>query len=215
MINLLYLLSVVPAEDWYRNWPASRTLMMRRTSKKIKKAMDKIRPPVNIRFINNFKELSPDLYLIYRIKKLELLACSMSGENKDRLVILLGQCPALVCLKIIGNYNFGSTLTERLVQVLLQCPLLEHLDFSGNSIGDIGAMSLAGVLGRFSSLKHLNLKWNQIGSIGIKSLTGVLEQCTALTHLDLNNNSIRLDGLKLLLQQCPSLKLGGNRITRL
>jgi len=60
MINLLYLLSVIPVDDWYRNWPASRTFMLSRTSKKIKKAMDKIRPPVNIRFIKYFKEFLPD-----------------------------------------------------------------------------------------------------------------------------------------------------------
>jgi Leucine-rich repeat (LRR) protein len=204
MINLLYLLSVVPAEDWYRNWPASRTFMMRRTSKELKKAMDKIHPPVNIRFIKVFKELSPDWYLIYRIRKLELLACSMSGENKNKLVRLLGQCPALVKLKIVGNYNFGSVVTKSIEQVLPQCPLLKHLNLSGNTIEDAGAESLARILGLFPLLKHLDLSWNNIGSKGVESLAGVLGQCTALTHLDLNNNNIGLDGVKVLLQ-CDTL----------
>jgi Ran GTPase-activating protein (RanGAP) involved in mRNA processing and transport len=196
MINLLDLLSIIPVDDWYRNWPASRTFMLRRTSKEFKKAMDKIRPPVNIRFIKHFRELPPDWYCIYRIKKLEILACSMSGENKNMLIRLLGQCPELIHLKIVSNYNFSQTVTNMLVQVLLQCPKLEHLNLSGNSIGDIGTASLAGVIGRFASLKHLDLSWNNIGPDGVESLVKILVQCTTLTHLDVNNNNIGLYGVK-------------------
>jgi Ran GTPase-activating protein (RanGAP) involved in mRNA processing and transport len=221
MINLLYLLSVVPEDDWYRNLPASRTFMLRRTSKEVKKAMDKIRPPVNICFIKYFREFSLDWYIIYRIQKLELLACSMLGENKNMLIRLLGQCPELVHLKIVGNYNFGSIVTKSIVQVLSQCPKLEYLNLSGNSIGDIGAESLAGVLGLFKSLTYLDLSWNNIGPDGVKSFIKVLVQCTTLIHLDLNNNNMKPYGLKnfvKVLLQCPSLnhiKLNGNIITRL
>jgi len=221
MINLLLLLSVIPADDWYRNLPASRTFMLRRTSKEFKKAMDKIRPPVNIRFIKDFRELSPDWHCIYRIKKLEILACSMSGENKNMLIKLLGQCPELVHLKIVGNNNFGSAVAKDIIQVLPQCPKLEHLDLSGDNIEDIGTESLAGVIGRFLSLKHLDLSWNNIGPDGVESLVKILVQCTTLTHLDINNNNIGLYGLENLVKvipQCPSLKhieLYGNRATRL
>jgi Ran GTPase-activating protein (RanGAP) involved in mRNA processing and transport len=220
MINLLLLLSIIPADDWYRNWPASRTFMLRRTSKEVKKAMDKIRPPVNIRFIKYFKEFSPDWYCLYRIQKLELLACSMLGENKNMLIRLLEQCPELVYLKIVGNYNFGSVVTKSIVQVLSQCTKLEHLNLSGNSIGNIGAESLSKILGRFSLLKHLDLSWNNIGPDGVESLVKILVQCTTLIHLDLNNNNIGLYGLENLVKvipQCPSLKhieLYGNRVTR-
>ncbi len=220
MINLLLLLSVIPEDDWYRNLPASRTFMLRRTSKEVKKAMDKIRPPVNIRFIKYFKEFSPDWYCLYRIQKLELLACSMLGENKNMLIRLLGQCPELVHLKIVGNYNFGSTVTKSIVQVLSHCTKLEYLNLSGNSIGDIGAESLARVIGLFKTLTYLDLSWNNIGPDGIKSLVKVLVQCTSLIHLDLNNNNMKPYGLKnfvKVLLQSPSLKnieLNGNRITR-
>jgi Leucine-rich repeat (LRR) protein len=214
MINLLLLLYIVPIDDWYRNWPASRTFMLRRTSKEVKKAMDKIRPPVNIRFIKHFRELSPDCYSIYRIKKLELLACSMSGENKNILIRLLRQCPELVHLKIVGNYNFDSVVTKSIVQVLLHCPKLEHLNLSGNSIGDIGAESLVGVLRRYPSLKYINLSWNQIGPDGVKSLVKVLVQCTALTRLNLNNNNIGPYSLENLVKVLPlkNIELDSNRI---
>lgn len=195
MINLLDLLSIIPEEDWYRNWPASRTFMLRSTSKKIQKEMDKIRPPVNIRFIKHFRELSPDWYCIYRIKKLEILACSMSGKNKNMLIRLIGQCPALVHLKIVSNSNFSQTVTNMLVQVLLKCPKLEHLNLSGNSIGDNGAVSLAGVIGRLASLKYIDLSWNNIGPDGVNSLVKALVQNTELTSLYINNN-IRPDGVK-------------------
>jgi hypothetical protein len=221
MINLLLLLSVIPADDWYNNWPASRTFMLWRTSKKVQKEMRNIRPSVNIRFIKDFRELSPDWHCIYRIKKLEILACSMSGENKNMLIRLLGQCPELVHLKIVGNNNFGSAVAKDIIQVLPQCPKLEHLDLSGDNIEDIGTESLAGVIGRFLSLKHLDLSWNNIGSDGVDSLVKILVQCTTLTHFDVNNNNIGPYGLEKLvkvLPQCPSLKhieLHGNRNTRL
>lgn len=216
MINLPYLLFTIPPEDWYRNFPASRSFIMRITSKELYKAMDIIRPPVNIRFISDFIDLSPNWYCVYRIQKLEILACSMSEENKNKLVRLLEQCPALVKLKIVGNYNFGPTATDRLIQVLPLCPALNHLNLSGNTIEDTGAKSLARILGLFSSLNHLDLSWNQIGSKGVDSLAGVLRQCTALTHLDLNNNNIRPNDTNInnLLQQCQSLKhldISGNR----
>ena len=38
-------LGAVPAEDWCRTWAAGRTIMLRRTLKKVKEAVDKMRLP--------------------------------------------------------------------------------------------------------------------------------------------------------------------------
>jgi hypothetical protein len=38
-------LEAVPAEDWCRTWAAGRTIMLRRTSKKVKEVVDKMRLP--------------------------------------------------------------------------------------------------------------------------------------------------------------------------
>jgi hypothetical protein len=38
-------LGAVPAEDWCRTWGAGRTIMLRRTSKRVKEVVDKMRLP--------------------------------------------------------------------------------------------------------------------------------------------------------------------------
>jgi hypothetical protein len=43
-------LDAVPAEDWCRTWAACRTIMLRRTSKRVKEAVDKMCPPSVVRW---------------------------------------------------------------------------------------------------------------------------------------------------------------------
>ena len=47
-------LGAVPAEDWCRTWAAGRTIMLRRTSKKVKEAVDKMRLPAVVRLSRRF-----------------------------------------------------------------------------------------------------------------------------------------------------------------
>ena len=47
-------LTIVPAEDWCRTWPADRTIMLRRTSKRFKEAVDNMRLPVVVRLNRSF-----------------------------------------------------------------------------------------------------------------------------------------------------------------
>jgi hypothetical protein len=42
-------LGAVPAEDWSRTWAAGRTIMLRRTSKRVKEVVDKMRLPAVVR----------------------------------------------------------------------------------------------------------------------------------------------------------------------
>ena len=42
-------LEAVPAEDWCRTWAAGRTIMLRRTSKRVKEVVDKMRLPAVVR----------------------------------------------------------------------------------------------------------------------------------------------------------------------
>jgi hypothetical protein len=44
----------VPAEDWSRTWPSCRTIMLRRTSKRVNKAVDKMRLPAVVRLSRSF-----------------------------------------------------------------------------------------------------------------------------------------------------------------
>ncbi len=47
-------LGAVPAEDWCRTWAAGRTMMLRRTSKKVKEVVDKMRLPAVVRLSRSF-----------------------------------------------------------------------------------------------------------------------------------------------------------------
>jgi hypothetical protein len=51
-------LGSIPAEDWSRTWAAgrttSRTIMLRRTSKRVKEVVDKMRLPVVVRLSRSF-----------------------------------------------------------------------------------------------------------------------------------------------------------------
>jgi hypothetical protein len=47
-------LEAVPAEDWCRTWAAGRTSMLRRTSKRFREVVDKLRLPTVVRLSRNF-----------------------------------------------------------------------------------------------------------------------------------------------------------------
>ena len=47
-------LEAVPAEDWCRTWAAGRTIMLRKTSKRVKEIVDKMRLPVVVRLSRSF-----------------------------------------------------------------------------------------------------------------------------------------------------------------
>ncbi len=47
-------LGAIPANDWWRTWAADRTAMLRMTSKPVKNAVDKLRPPAIMRLSRTF-----------------------------------------------------------------------------------------------------------------------------------------------------------------
>ena len=47
-------LEAVPAEDWCRTWAAGRTIMLRKTSKRVKEVVDKMRLPAAVRLCRSF-----------------------------------------------------------------------------------------------------------------------------------------------------------------
>jgi hypothetical protein len=47
-------LESMPAEDWSRTWAAGRTIMLRRTSKRVKEVVDKMRLPAVVRLSRSF-----------------------------------------------------------------------------------------------------------------------------------------------------------------
>ena len=49
-------LEAVPTEDWCRTWVAGRTIMLRRTSKRVKVVVDKMRMPAIVRLSRSFSD---------------------------------------------------------------------------------------------------------------------------------------------------------------
>jgi hypothetical protein len=181
-------LEAIPAEDWCRTWAAGRTIMLRRTSKRVKEVVDKMRLPAVVRLSRSFwgdagyprngtaaeklHSAMKQLTLMTawcRITTLELPVCDMTGQDVESLAGVLAQCPALAHLDLSGNY-IGAGGAERLAGVLAQCPALAHLNLCDNSIGNAGAGSLAGVLAQCAALAHLDLRHNNIGAVGGRRL---------------------------------------------
>jgi Ran GTPase-activating protein (RanGAP) involved in mRNA processing and transport len=138
--------------------------MLRRTSKRVKEAVDKMRLPAVVRLSRSFWNdtrigtAAAKIHFVMRqltlmtgcrISTLELPHCGMKGQDAKRLAEVLAQCTALAHLNLSGNYKFN---------------------FWGNRIGPDGAESLAGVLAQCASLAHLNLRGNHIGAVGGRSL---------------------------------------------
>jgi hypothetical protein len=195
-------LGAVPAEDWCRTWAAGRTIMLRRTSKRVKEAVDKMRLSAVVRLSRSFWDdgrngtAAEKLQFVFkqlatlttqcRITTLELPKCDMKGQDGERLVGVLAQCPSLAHLDLNGNSDFRTAGAERLAGVLGQCRELVHLHLSRNKFGAGGAERLAGVLGQCAALAHVNLCNNEMGTGGTGRLAGVLGQCRELVHLNLS-----------------------------
>jgi Ran GTPase-activating protein (RanGAP) involved in mRNA processing and transport len=180
--------------------------MLRRTSKRVKEVVDKMRLPAVVRLSRSFWDDTHNgtkeakLQFVLRqlaamtvrclITTLALPKCEMMGQDVERVAGVLAQCPALTHLDLSDNSNFGAAWAESLAEVLVQCRGLVHLNLCGNFIGAGGVECLAKVLGQCRMLVHLNLLGNLIGPGGAESLAGVLAQCTALAHLDVRVNDI-------------------------
>ena len=93
--------------------------MLRRTSKRVKEVVGKMRMPAFVRLSRSFwsearngtdaeklkfvmKQL-PLMTAQCRISTLELPRCDMKGQDAERLAGVLAQCPALAHLHLNGN----------------------------------------------------------------------------------------------------------------
>jgi len=216
-------LVTVPVEDWYRNWPADRTIMLSKTSKKIKNIINKMRIPahiqLNLKFFN-VSEVKVDFIMtqlkkmtslyLYKITTLILSRCDIQ-INIEQLVKVLEQCPMLQKLNLKDN-NITGEGVAKIIKVLEQYnnQELNYLDLSINKIGDIGAEKVAELLchNKCSKLLHINLSLNKIGDIGTNKLALALGKYPnlMLIELDLSHNLIRADGVDSLISKCSTIK---------
>jgi Ran GTPase-activating protein (RanGAP) involved in mRNA processing and transport len=133
----------------------------------------------------------------------------------------------LIQLDFSNNYNidiYSGDEILHLLKLLRNCPKLESLNLSGNSLTTNKVNKLGKVIPMLTNLTHLDLSHNDIlppqsdvqnGLIYKRNylkfrefiLPKMLSQCLALKHLDLGNNSLGDDGAEALAEALPQCNL--------
>jgi Ran GTPase-activating protein (RanGAP) involved in mRNA processing and transport len=195
--------------------------MFRRTSKRVKEQVDKMRLTVLVRLcqlwrdcittrfgdhnggrynrvMENIKIVMnqlPVMTALFRITTLELHGVVAHHDKAAATIIVPDRAP--------------ESLTGMLQGVIGQSAgWLTHLDLNGNSLGSEGVSHLAGVLAQCTSLRYLGLGANSVQDDGAENVARLLPQCPALRTLDLHLNRIGCHGsgsLARVLVVCTAL----------
>ena len=121
-------LAALPHEDWSRIWAAGKTIMLIRTSKRVKEVVDKMRLPTVVRLSRSFwddtcngTEKEKRQFVLRQltamtaqcsITTLELRNCAITGPHAEWLAGgVLAQCRALVHLDL--RFSGGSQHRNR------------------------------------------------------------------------------------------------------
>ena len=222
-------LLTVPAEDWYRNWPANRTIMLSMTSKKIRNIINNMNIPaivhwkwkfwsdphngsteVKLNLIMTSLQLQCNSYL-YKITTLVLRRCDIQIIVK-KFAKVLKKCPMLEKLDLQRN-KINTEGAVLIANSLKKCPKLLHLDLYINKIGDKGAIKITKLLKLkyCPHLSYLNLSFNMIYNKGIEELVKVIIESgnQSLNDIEFCHNRITEDGvinLMEMLKKCPNIK---------
>lgn len=219
------VLTTVPVEDWYRNWPADRTIMLSMTSNEIRNIINKMNIPaivhwkwkfwsdphngstkVKLEFI--MKQLMTTSYL-YKITTLVLRRCDIQ-INIEEFIKVIKKCLMLEKLDLQRN-NINTEGAIMIAKGLRKCPKLLHIDFYINKIGDKGAIKITKLVEYCPQLSYLNLSFNMIYDKGIKKLVKIIIESghLALNDIEFCHNRIEEDGvisLVNMLIKCSNIK---------
>jgi Leucine-rich repeat (LRR) protein len=223
----LEALATVPAEDWYRNWPADRTIMLSMTSKEIRDIINNMNIPaivhwkwkfwsdphngsteVKLNLIITSLQHQCNLYL-YKITTVVLRCCNIQIIVK-KLAKVLKNCPMLEKLDLQRN-KINTKGAVLIAKSLKKCSKLLHIDFYINKIGDEGAVKITKLLKYCPHLSYLNLSFNMIYDKGIEKLVKIIIESgnQSLNDIEVCHNRIKEDGvisLMEMLKKCPNIK---------
>ena len=196
--DLVALLGAVPAEDWCRTWAACRTIMFRRTSKRVKEQVDKMRLPV---LVGMCRQLWRDMIDTRMANPHGDYNGGRYNRVKENINIVMNQLPVMTSLFRITTLKLHGVVAPDIAGATFT-----HTDRAPESLAEM----LQGVIGRSAGwLTHLELDSNSLGSEGVSRLAGVLTECTSLRHLGLSANSLEDDGAENVarfVHQCPALR---------
>jgi len=205
-LSFVAVLKAVPAEDWCRTWPAERTIMLRMTSKCVREAVDKMRPPAVVCLCEKFWDYyrNTDSESIKKIKIIErgleqmkesckITSFVMSNISMDIksfafLVRTLGSIAQGLLHLEFTSYTYFDDKTLELTRLLADCKALGN-----NSFVTPTMLQLSPVLSKLNNLSHIDFSYNKIGEIG-----NLLGQCPALEHLNLSYNDLGDSGASAL-----------------
>jgi Leucine-rich repeat (LRR) protein len=219
------ILTTVPVEDWYRNWPADRTIMLSMTSKKIRNIINKMNIPAIVHWkwkfwsepLNGSTEVKLKIIMtqlkqityLYKITTLILRRCDIQ-INIEEFIKVIKNCPMLEKLDLQRN-NINTEGAIMIAKGLRKCHKLLHIDLYINKIGNKGAIKITKLLKYCPQLSYLNLSFNMIYDKGIKKLVKIIIESghLALNDIELCYNRIEEDGvisLVKMLIKCPNIK---------
>jgi hypothetical protein len=206
-------LQTVPTEDWCRNWPSNRTIMLSKTSKEIKKIIDNMRLPADVRWSWRFWNDSSNGIVSKGDSRVSLEASCTTEEKLKFIMRRLKPMASLynITTLVLKCCNIQINL-HQLIKVLRQCPSLQKLNLKRNNISAEGASMIVKALEQCHNLEltYLDLSINKIGDAGAAKVANLLRQCPKLTHLDLSLNKISDKGIKRLtsvISKCQNLAL--------
>jgi hypothetical protein len=107
-------LEAIPPDNWRRTWEACRTIMLRRTSKRVKEQVDKMLLPAVVRLRTTFWGCT-------RNYSHELINCELAA------MVSTCQRTTLV-LDFTGRLSWDKADAAKLGGVLAGCPALEHIE---------------------------------------------------------------------------------------
>jgi len=220
-------LLTVPAEDWYRNWPADRTIMLSMTSKKIRNIINKMCIPAIVHWKWKFWSDPNNGSGSKGDSGASLNKTGSTTEVKLNFIMTSLQLQCNLYLYKITTLVLRrcdiQIIVKKLAKVLRKCPMLEKLDLQRNKINTEGAVLIANSLKRCPKLLHLDLYINKIGDKGAIKITKLLKlkYCPHLSYLNLSFNMIYDKGIKKITeviikssnQSLNDIELCHNRIT--
>lgn len=179
---------------------------LRKVSKELKSAVDKVRRKMKVYLKDNWlfshlRDFEVDEEQEDRItaEKIETVLQELEGFSSRRNItsIVLNHLPMSEAASV-----------GRFVGVLRKCPALAELCLFSSRMGDAGVRTISQdvMLSDFcTALSSLRLGRNEITMTGFSALAHGLHRCVNLTHLDLSNNMINVSLMGYIFTKCPLL----------
>ena len=229
----LTILEKIPAEDWLRNLPENRIIMLLKTSKIIIDAISKIRPKTYIQLNRSWwnaeeghikkKKIIENsigrLKTLCRIVKLDISNCQMGNNDSNNLYEILIQCNEIRDLNLRMNF-FGIKACENFTKAIKTGNLnnLAYLNLSCTYLCTLIDPIIIVLSQLCNSLYSLDLSHSLLSNDGTIKLSKMLSRFIVLEDLNLFCNLIKNSGAISLLKNLPfcnlkKLNLIGNDIS--